>query len=220
MQHADCACMLYMAIHPPTDCYMHLTAFFPGQTWVSRHQKGKLFWILLEQETMGWQWHQLDHMQIICTSLHTDNHARISPLSFLQTGCPSCRPTDSVKALKADRDTQWSQRDVHHKNASVCWQWTCLTTSAWDLTWAVIWLCAVSRSANAWLNCSATQRTWTYVTTAERIVSNINRHTTWYVHLWRTRDTVQYNMPSTFCTNKQSTSSVASSNSPVITIHL
>jgi len=23
---------------------------------------------------MGWQWHQLDHMQIICTSLQTDNH--------------------------------------------------------------------------------------------------------------------------------------------------
>jgi len=37
-------------------------------TWVSRHQKGKPFRILLEQEMMGWQWHQLDHMQIICTS--------------------------------------------------------------------------------------------------------------------------------------------------------
>ena len=23
---------------------------------------------------MGWQWHQLGHMQIICTSLQTDNH--------------------------------------------------------------------------------------------------------------------------------------------------
>jgi len=31
---------------------------------------------------MGWQWHQLDHMQIICTSLQTDNHASTSPLSF------------------------------------------------------------------------------------------------------------------------------------------
>jgi len=26
----------------------------------------------VEQEMMGWQWHQLDHMQIICTSLQTD----------------------------------------------------------------------------------------------------------------------------------------------------
>jgi len=26
----------------------------------------------------GWQWHQLDHMQIICTSLQTDDHANMS----------------------------------------------------------------------------------------------------------------------------------------------
>jgi len=41
---------------------------------------------------MGWQWHQLDHMQIIDTLLQTDNHASTSSLS-------SCRPTNSVKAL-------------------------------------------------------------------------------------------------------------------------
>jgi len=68
---------------------------------VSRHQKGKPLWILLEQEMMGWQWHQLDHMQIICTSLQTDNDASTSPLRFLQAGCPSCCPANSVKALKA-----------------------------------------------------------------------------------------------------------------------
>jgi len=38
-------------------------------------------------------------------SLHlapqTDNHTSTPPLSFLQAGCPSCRPTNSVKALKA-----------------------------------------------------------------------------------------------------------------------
>ena len=31
---------------------------------------------------MGWQWHHLDHMQIICTSLQSDNHASTSPLVF------------------------------------------------------------------------------------------------------------------------------------------
>jgi len=46
---------------------------FSRTTWVSRHQTGKTFWILLEQEMMGWQWHQLDHMQIICTSLQTES---------------------------------------------------------------------------------------------------------------------------------------------------
>jgi len=39
-------------------------------------------------------------MQIICTSLQTDNHASTSPLNFLQAGCSSCRPINSVKALK------------------------------------------------------------------------------------------------------------------------
>ena len=29
------------------------------------------------------------------------HHASTPPLSFLQAGCPSCRPTNSVKALKA-----------------------------------------------------------------------------------------------------------------------
>jgi len=38
---------------------------FSRTTWVSLHQKGKPFWILLEQEMLGWQWHQLDHIQII-----------------------------------------------------------------------------------------------------------------------------------------------------------
>ena len=47
-----------------------------------------------------WQWHRLGHM-LVCTSLQTDNHASTPPLSFLQAGCPSCCPTNSVKALKA-----------------------------------------------------------------------------------------------------------------------
>jgi len=74
---------------------------FSRTTWLSRHEKGKPFWILLEQEIVRWQWHQLDHMQIICTSLQTDNHVSTSPLRFLQAGCPSWHPTNSVQALKA-----------------------------------------------------------------------------------------------------------------------
>ena len=61
-------------------------------------------WILLKQETVSeWQWHQLGHMQV-CTSLQTDNHTSTPPLSFLLARCPSCRPTNSVKALKAAVD--------------------------------------------------------------------------------------------------------------------
>jgi len=63
-------------------CYICLMAF-SRTTWVSWHQKGKQFRILLAQEMTGWQWHQVDHMQIICTLLQTDNHGSTSPLSLL-----------------------------------------------------------------------------------------------------------------------------------------
>jgi len=73
-----------------------------GTTRVSRYQKGKTNLDFNGARDSEWQWHQVGHMQV-CTSLQTDNHASTPPLSFLQAGCPSCRPTNSVKALKAQR---------------------------------------------------------------------------------------------------------------------
>jgi len=66
---------------------------------VSRYQKGKTNLDFTEARDSEWQWHQLGHMQV-CTLLQTDNHASIPALSFLRAGCPSCRPTNSVKALQ------------------------------------------------------------------------------------------------------------------------
>jgi len=66
-----------------------------------KNQKVKPITILMKQEVIGWQWQLLDHMQINCTSLQTDNHASISSLKFLQARCSFWRPTNSVKALKA-----------------------------------------------------------------------------------------------------------------------
>jgi len=63
---------------------------------VSRYQKGKTNVDFTEARDSEWQWHQLGRMQV-CTSIQTDNHASTPPLSFLQAGCPSCRPTNSVK---------------------------------------------------------------------------------------------------------------------------
>jgi len=57
-----------------------------------------------EARDSEWQWHQLGHMQV-CISLQTDNRASTPPLSFLQAGCPSCRPTNSIKALRAINHT-------------------------------------------------------------------------------------------------------------------
>jgi len=71
---------------------------------VSWCQKGKTDLDFTEARDSEWQWHQLGHMQV-GTSLQADNHASTPPLSFLQGGCPSCRPTNSNKALKADLHT-------------------------------------------------------------------------------------------------------------------
>jgi len=80
-----------------------------GTTQVSRYQKGKnqegkTDLDLLEQEIVsgsGICW------AIASLHLIPDNHTNIPPLSFLQAGCPSCRPTNSVKALKALTVQNW-----------------------------------------------------------------------------------------------------------------
>ena len=59
------------------------TAFFSWQPRKAGTRKVKSIWIIVKQEMMGWQWHQLDHMQIICTPLQTDNRA---PHHSISTG--------------------------------------------------------------------------------------------------------------------------------------
>jgi len=88
-----------------TQTHTHIHPFnspFSGTTRVSRYRyrKGKTNLGFTKAKDSEWQWHQLGHMQV-CISLQTDIHASNPPLSFLQAGCPSCRPTNSVKALKA-----------------------------------------------------------------------------------------------------------------------
>jgi len=55
---------------------------------------------------MGWQWHQLDLIQIICTSLQTNNHISISSLNlctgqmlFLRPNCVRAA-LNAIKALE------------------------------------------------------------------------------------------------------------------------
>jgi len=95
-----------------THTHTHTHTFngpFSGTTQVSRHQKGKTNLDFTEARDSGWQWRQLGHVQV-CTSLQTDNHPSTPALGFLQAGCPSCRPTNSVKALKAIPYSQNSAR--------------------------------------------------------------------------------------------------------------
>ena len=86
---------------PARNTHTHLfNGPFSGTTQVSLYQKGGTNLDFTEARDSEWQWHQLGQMQV-CTLLQTDNHTSIPPLSFLQARCPSCRPTNSIKALKA-----------------------------------------------------------------------------------------------------------------------
>jgi len=72
----------------------HLTVF-------SQDNLGKPvpIWILMKQEIMGWQWHQLDNMQIICTSLQIHNHAGTSSLNLYW---PDALPDDNQRCQSTE----------------------------------------------------------------------------------------------------------------------
>jgi len=106
-----------------------------GATRVSRYQKGKTRKVkanldLLEQEIVsgsGICW-------AICKSAPPPRQPRQHPdhSVFLQAGCPSCRPTNSVKALKAlvhtcsqKRNVQWTKQrqcetNIPQMQANIC----------------------------------------------------------------------------------------------------
>jgi len=61
------------------------SVLFSRTTWVSQYQKGKTSLDLNEARDDGvldWQWHQLDHMQTICTLLQTDNYTNTSSVNY------------------------------------------------------------------------------------------------------------------------------------------
>ena len=81
-----------------THTHSRLTALFPGLPGRAGTRKAKPIWILLKQETVSGNaisW-------AICKSAPCSRQTTTpapQPLCFLQAGCPSCRPTNSVKAL-------------------------------------------------------------------------------------------------------------------------
>ena len=83
-----------------THTHTRVTALFPGLPGWAGTRKVKPIWILLKQETVsgsGISW-------AICKSASRSRQITMpvpQHSSFLQAGCPSCRPTNSVKALKA-----------------------------------------------------------------------------------------------------------------------
>ena len=73
----------------------------------------------------------------VCTSLQSDNHASTPPLSFLQAGCPSCRPTNSVKALKAQQRDVENGRIYSYRDwwVTVVMDWFCCSEGPAAVAW-------------------------------------------------------------------------------------
>ena len=95
-----CPTNSFKALKAHTYTHTRLTALCPGLPGWAGTRKVKPIWILLKQETVsgsGISW-------AICKSAPCSRQiAMPAPHHsvFLQAGCPSCRPTNSVKALKA-----------------------------------------------------------------------------------------------------------------------
>ena len=72
--------------------------------WVSSfYQKAKTSLDLTEANddgVLGWQWHQLDRMQTVCTLLQTDNHTNTSSLNFYRRAALPDAP-------KSTKGTTW-----------------------------------------------------------------------------------------------------------------
>ena len=91
-------------MHNVTHTHTHLTALCPGLPRSADTRKVKSIWILLKKEIVsgsGISW-------TICQSAPCSRQITMPAPHhsvFLQAGCPSCRPTNSVKALKA-KDAQ------------------------------------------------------------------------------------------------------------------
>jgi len=66
--------------------HKHLfNGLFSSTTRLNSYQKGKTILDVSEARdvgVLGWQWHQLEHMQAMCSSVQTDNHASTSSLDF------------------------------------------------------------------------------------------------------------------------------------------
>jgi len=83
-----------------------LTIIFPGlPSELVRENLNQSNLDVTEARDSGWQWHQLDHMQI-CTSLQTDNHTSTNHSVF--TGQMALLPLiNSINALKVQPQTSY-----------------------------------------------------------------------------------------------------------------
>ena len=117
-----------------THTHIRLTALCPGLPRWASSRKVKPIWILLKQETVsgsGISW-------AVCKSAPRSRQTTTPAPHysvFLQAGCPSCCPTNSVKALKA----------------RIYWI-TILHITSTTIFWVLVWLAFPKLSQVVWVH--------------------------------------------------------------------
>ena len=85
LSESHCWCNIFLILS------LRFNSHFPGEPWLAGVYWSKGWW--------RWWW-QLDYWSYkSCKAPVKSSPANQHPI-FLQAGCPSCRPTNSVKALK------------------------------------------------------------------------------------------------------------------------
>ena len=116
--------------HTHTHTHTRLMALCPGLPRWADTRRIKPIWILLKQETVSGSSISWD----ICKSAPRSGHITTPAprhSSVLKAGCPSCRPTNSVKTLKAKVCNDTELTELHH---SVCVCKYCKTTKIFKKT--------------------------------------------------------------------------------------
>jgi len=122
-----CVFGVFLNFVPLAHTHTHTTVYglldfvpdYPGEPTPERQNQSGF----TGERDSEWQWHQLGCMKI-CTLTQTHYHTSIPPRSFLQAGCPSCCPNNSVKALKA-MASWWNLpiQYVWHCHCCSYWRW-------------------------------------------------------------------------------------------------
>ena len=119
------AALLCAVQHTHTHTHTHpFNGPLSGTTWVSRYQKGKTNLDFTGARDSEWQWHQLGMRKSAPRSRQITMPAPHHSV-FLQAGCSSCRPTNSVRALKAVQQSNelscWPSHSSKHCWCGPCW---------------------------------------------------------------------------------------------------
>jgi len=130
---------IHIQLYTHAHTHKRLTALCPGLPGSPGTRKVKPIWILLKQDTVsgsGISW-------AICKPAPRTRQTtpcQHPTTQFLQAGCPSCRPTNSVKALKAlyTFSYTWCENNLKHVSAQKNGNFLAISAVFWNFNCHVV----------------------------------------------------------------------------------